>query len=549
MNTKTRLALLFGLLLLAFGATVLSLRVWYAREADRMLVNLQHERRALLEQVLQLTSQSLRNFATDYSNWDEMLAFVHSGDPAWATINIDASLQTFNVQAAWVLRTDGSLVYGATRQLSEVHPTPPFPLEPVLAKMRVEKFAHFFVAVPAGLLEIRTAPIQPSSDVRRDSEAQGWLLIGQLWNSAYLKTLTSVLDSELSLLAPDGAPDPSSSKPGIHLRQNLTGWDGHIVQVMQLDYHPESLLAPLENDQLEMVLFCCFGCAAIIFIFAGVSRWVIKPLRQLELSMATQSSVPLAGLSKQTDEFGRLAQLVTSSFNRRATLELTVDYHKKTEIALRQSEEQVRLSAALRARLARDLHDHVIQSIYATGLGLESIRRTLSTDPLVAEQHLEAVRQTLNQLIREIRSFITGLEPEATQPTPNFAQALQTLATTLQSLHPIHIELNLDPQVAVRLSPQEEVHALQIVREGVSNALRHGNATQIDLRLLDVAGVSLLQIEDNGCGFDLATVTGRGSGLSNLTARAQEMGATLRIDSAPGDGTRLNLRFHQAPLT
>ncbi len=547
MKTKTRLALMFGLLLLAFGTAAWSLHAWYDREADRMFANLERERRTLLEQVLQLTAQSLRNFATDYSNWDEMLTFVRSGDSAWAAINIDASLQTFNLHAAWILRADGSLVYGANRQISDTARTLPLPLPPLLEKLRREKFTGFFVTVPEGLLEIRTAPIQPSSDVRRESEAQGWLLVGQLWNPAHLKTLAGVLDSTVVLCPPGETPKWPTDNPGIHLHHDLVGWNGSPLQLLNLAYQPASLLLPLQNDRYEMIVFCLFVFAIIAASFIGISCWVLRPLRQLEASMEAKSAAPLANLLEQPDEFGRFARLVASSFAHRAALEREVEERSQTEAALRDSEKQVHLSADLRTRLARDLHDNIIQSIYATGLGLESIRRTLRTDPVAAEQHLEAVRKTLNQLIREIRNFITGLEPETSGRPAQFTQTLNALATTLRSLHPIHIALDLNPQAAARLSPQEEVHALQIVREGVSNALRHGRATQIDLRLFDLAGVSVLQIEDNGSGFDPATAIGQGSGLSNQIARAREMGAALRIDSAPGDGTRLTLRLDRTP--
>lgn len=544
MKTQTRLTLMFGLLLVVFGTAAWSLREWYDREAYRMLANLKFERTRLLERVLPLTSQSLQNFATDYSNWDEMLAFVHKGDPAWGTINIDASLKTFNVQAAWVLRADGSLVYGATRQLGgDAHNGPPLPTAQILEKLRREKFTGFFVEVPEGLLEIRAAPIQPSSDVQRETEPQGWLLVGQLWNTAYLNTLASILDSTVILLPPAATPKPPPDDLGIHLQRDLTGWDGNLLQRLHLDYRPESLVAPLQNDRYEMIVFCSFVFAIIAFTITAVSYWVLNPLRQLEQSMATNSPAALGNLVHQPDEFGHLAQLATASFAHRATLEREVEERRLTEDALKESEKQVRFSADLRARLARDLHDNVIQSIYATGLGLESIRRTLRTNPDAAELHLDAVRKTLNQLIREIRSFITGMEPENSGRPAQFVQALNSLAATLQSLHPIQIGLDLDPQAAARLSPQEELQTLQIVREGVSNALRHGGATQIDLRLLDQAGVTVLQLEDNGKGFEPAAAAGVGSGLNNLAARAREMGATLKIDSAPGDGTRLNLRF------
>lgn len=543
MNTKTRLALLLGLLLFTFGTAIWSLHVWQDRQAESLFASLRQERSLLLDEVLKLTSHPVKTFVTDYSNWDEMLAFVGTADPAWAPINIDISLQTFNIHAAWVLRTDGSQVYGAVRGLPANLRNFPLPPGAFLERVQRERFSRFFMNTEAGLLEIRTAPIQPSSDMSRGTPAQGWLLAAQLWDADYQQRLGTVLDSQIQIAPVEPAPF-AENFAGIRLQRDLAGPDNETIQRLTVDYFPDSFAIRQYYEDFDLVILIAFGACIIGLTLLSVSWWIVRPLRRLEESLARGSAEPLASLVKQKDEFGRLATLAAASFAHRTELEREIEDRKRIEAALLESEGQLRNSSELRTRLARDLHDNIIQSIYATGLGLENILRNIRIEPSVAEQQLEAVRQNLNQLIREIRSFITGLEPESNNPAPDFAQTLRALAATLQSLHPVAINLEIDAGAANRLTPPEEVHALQIVREGISNAIRHGGATRIDLRLFEQAGGSVLQIEDDGHGFDPATAAGRGSGLVNQTSRAREMGAILRIDSAPGDGTRLTLRFN-----
>ncbi|HVT71831.1 MAG TPA: CHASE4 domain-containing protein [Lacunisphaera sp.] len=539
MNTKTRLALLLGTLLAGFGVTAAILRSMHVREAEAMLANLRRERDQLLLQVTELNSRPLRNFATDYSNWDEMLAFVRSGDRAWAAVNIDASLQTFNVNAAWVVRPDGSLVYGATRQLDDRLREPPWSPGALVARLHGEPFARFFVDVPAGILEVRAGPVQPSADVARTTAPQGWFLAGQLWSPDYLQNIGRVLDSDLAVFPPGTRLEHPPEDLGLHLERPLAGLDGRPVALLHAYYHPEPLVRLLEDNRNDMLVFYAFGIVVITLTFLGVSRWVINPLRQLEASMAGNSPAPLAGLLDHGDEFGRLARMTEAAFRQRTELRHEVEEHSRTEAALRESEAELRRSAALRTRLARDLHDGVIQSIYAAGLGLESARAELEADPAAAVRRLGAVRDSLNLTIRDVRAFITGLEPEG---IVGFAQALQTLATTMEALHPVRIELRLDPAAASRLAPRDQLHALQIVRESISNSVRHGDATRITMQLRAEDTSVVLTLEDDGRGFDPAAVTA-GSGLINVSARAREMGASLHLESQPAQGTRLTLKF------
>jgi signal transduction histidine kinase len=309
-------------------------------------------------------------------------------------------------------------------------------------------------------------------------------------------------------------------------------------------YHPEPLARLLADHDYDTILFYGFGLAMIVLTFVGISHWMIRPLGWLETALKTGHAEPIAQLRDQKNEFGHLAGLVETSFQQRAALQHEVEERKHAEAALRRSEESLRNSMELRSRLARDLHDGVIQSIYAAGLGLESVRAALrNNDAATAEQRLSACQASLNRTIQDVRTFINGLEPEDARH-PSLVDSLGTLTTTMQALHPIKIDLELDAAIARSMSDLHQLHILQVVREAISNALRHGQASRIGVHLRPVAGYhSELLVTDNGEGFNPGERQGSGLGLENLATRAQEMKAELTIESSPGKGTRLTLRF------
>jgi len=535
MKTRTRLAILLGLLLLAFITGAFILHRLDKREAQQVFVAQQQERARLLESLLQLTGESLKTFARDYALWDEMAAFVASGDKEWAAINIEASLPNFNAQAAWVFLPDGRLIYGVARPAESRPQAPPFDFAAILPRLQQEQFIRFFVGSPEGLLEIRAAPIKPSDLATHHLPPRGWFLAARLWNEALLKSLGDVLASEV-VLRPPGTKSPGEPKSfSIDLLRELPGWDERPVATLHSHYSPTPLARLQEHNEEEMLFIVGFGIAVIAVTLTALSFWVVGPLRRIEQSLEEKSAAPLGPLRRKKDEFGRLARLTEAFFAGRTALEKEVEERMRAEVALRRSTQ-------LRTRLGRDLHDSVIQSIYAAGLGLESVRGQLRHDPELAEKRVGAAVASLNQTIGQVRGFINGLEPES-EPQPQFSLALQSLVETLQGLHPLRLKLAISTPATHALSEQEELHALQIARECVSNSLRHSNATGVEISLQPQGTQTVLSVTDDGKGFDPAQVSGRGSGLANIASRVREMGARLEIDSAPGKGCRVTVWF------
>ena len=210
--------------------------------------------------------------------------------------------------------------------------------------------------------------------------------------------------------------------------------------------------------------------------------------------------------------------------------------------------QQVLLNRTLeeKIRLGRDLHDGLIQSLYATGLALEAARHQVASDPAKASALIERCIGTINTAIKEVRHEIESLAPARVR-RGNFKAAVEAVLDLLDAERSAELDLRVPEDIATRIPAETQAELLQIVRESVSNALRHGQADRIEIRLEADGELLCLGVRDNGRGFSLENLTRRGHGLTNLQARAEAVGGSLRIDSAPDDGTRIILTFPHEP--
>ncbi len=189
-----------------------------------------------------------------------------------------------------------------------------------------------------------------------------------------------------------------------------------------------------------------------------------------------------------------------------------------------------------RERIARDLHDAVIQDLFAVGLELQGLSLTVE-DPTIAAKLADAVER-LDETIGSLRSFIFDLR--------TLANALLDPSRTIKDLvnrlvQPADMTAEVSVADLGEVSPSRFDDLVQMIREAVSNAVRHADADRIEVSVRRDGDQIVAEVVDHGRGFDPATVE-RGMGLDNLWARASEIGGEARVDSSPGAGTRVTIR-------
>ena len=228
---------------------------------------------------------------------------------------------------------------------------------------------------------------------------------------------------------------------------------------------------------------------------------------------------------------------------------LDVTERVRAETALRTYqhglEQQERLEE--RERLAHDLHDGILQSLYAIGLSLDAAK----TEPSKVSDETSALLtqsiDELNSVMREVRNFIEELGPqihsEADLPAFELSHSLHALAQSLAHLHGRKVRVSVARAVTAGLSHVQQLEILKLVKEALSNSFRHTEASLVSVSLNRVNGNLRLTVRDNGAGFDVKGKTGQGHGLINMAARAKALSGTLSVQSRSAKGTRVVLDF------
>ncbi|MEA2657187.1 MAG: hypothetical protein QOI23_2552, partial [Chloroflexota bacterium] len=191
-----------------------------------------------------------------------------------------------------------------------------------------------------------------------------------------------------------------------------------------------------------------------------------------------------------------------------------------------------------RERIARELHDGIIQSLFAVGMGLQGAA-LLAQSPDTAGR-IDGAVDELDRVIRDLRNYIFGLRPGILADR-QLDQALRELAEDLQKRSGSRVEIEVDAALAASLSSRSH-QIVQLTREALSNVARHAAAAQSVVRLARDGKEAVLTIEDDGVGFDLEAGSA-GNGLRNMRERAEAMGGTMRVTSAAKKGTRLRMTF------
>ena len=219
-----------------------------------------------------------------------------------------------------------------------------------------------------------------------------------------------------------------------------------------------------------------------------------------------------------------------------AVVALAVD-NDELQAGLRAQLEEVRVSRARiveagdaeRRRVERDLHDGAQQRLVALAVSLRTIRSRLGADiPPPVAQELDAATDLVKTAIAEVRALARGLDPSILREA-GLAAAVQSLAD--HSPIPVHVAIEVDG----RLPSSTETAAYFVAAEAMANAAKHSEASLVTVSASRTGGLLNLEVADNGAGG--ADV--EGSGIRGLADRIAAVGGTFRVDSAPGDGTRI----------
>jgi signal transduction histidine kinase len=213
-----------------------------------------------------------------------------------------------------------------------------------------------------------------------------------------------------------------------------------------------------------------------------------------------------------------------------------------------EKERMVEIHEEARKKLARDLHDGPTQSVAAMAMRLNITRRMLVKDVKGATEEIVKLEELAHRTTKEIRHMLFTLRPLILE-SQGLAAAVQAMADKMMETYAQKVTLNIEERVTTQLEMGKQGVIFYIIEEAVNNARKHASAPVIavNLRQMD-GGIALLEIVDNGLGFDVKAVTqaydkraNSSLGMVNLRERAELVNGLLQIDSSQGQGTKVQV--------
>lgn len=189
-----------------------------------------------------------------------------------------------------------------------------------------------------------------------------------------------------------------------------------------------------------------------------------------------------------------------------------------------------------RNRLARELHDSVSQALFGIALGTRTAQRLLARDPARLDEPLDYVLALAEAGLSEMRALIFELRPELLE-NDGLKAALAAQVASLQARHQIEVDADLCDEPELPIALKEALY--RIAREALHNTVKHARASRVWVHMACLPDGIILELADNGVGFDPSASFPGHLGLKSMRERAQAAGASFALHSAPGEGTRI----------
>src|SRR5438477_1932689 len=586
MKVQTKITLLIVLIVATFMGGLWAFRVYdhfkFRQINEQRFNECQHSFDAFLEK----NGEPLKTLAEYDAYWDPLLEAIAKNDKKWHAASLSReSLEAYYANAACVYRPGATLFY-SLNNFTETSVALPIPREAFAKIFANEPFAHFFVEIPQGIMEIRAATVHGSADVGRYTPQRGFLFVGRLWNTPALFDMSLFSNTRLHLVPVTERVEEvrnDEQNGTVVFSRTFTSWDG--TPLAQLVVRNESPVVQELNRSSERLILSLFAFALVLLllIYTSLVRWVSQPLRSIMESLQRNDPKPIDGLCRDHSEFGELARTTRAFFEQRDNLIREMEERRATEEALRKSEEELRHSQKMEAvgRLAGGVA-HDFNNLLTAIIGYAELIATRASSNSLAKQNAELIRKAGEQAAALTRQLLAFSRKQILQPK---VIDLNSLVVEMERLlrrvigerfdlqsHPDaeNGRVKADPSQLEQVVLNLGVNARDAMPRGGKLIIRTENVT---LDAAEAAQLSeslhageyvMLSVTDTGAGMDEETMShifepffttkgpgkGTGLGLATVYGIVRQTGGGISVESEPGKGStfRIYLPRESAPV-
>jgi len=420
MKVRTKLILLLSLLV--FVLVTVFIFSWYVERKTLVLIFEKEtdEKKDVFNKLIMLKGQSLETLVYDYTYWDEMVNFIVKEDKGWAEEMIDDNtLSNFSANSIWVCRLDTSLIYSISNLNDTRLQEMALPNE-AFSRLFRERFCHFFLNTPKGLMEIRGATVHTTVDAERRNLPRGYFFAGRLWNNDYIAELSALTGSSIAITPVSGKIkflDTLNPDEGIiTFTRILTGWDGKPLMQLRAQVVSEIIKGFNLRYKKYLVTLLIFTVVIIATFAFFTMGWIGIPLYSIPKTLKKGDLRYIDILQKDKTEFGDISRLLDKFFKQRGELLKEISQREKAEQELvnayqklKDAQEQLIQSSKMAAmgQLAAGISHELNQPLTGIKGFAESAVMELDDNSPLREDLNKIAEQAdrMDKIIRNIRFF------------------------------------------------------------------------------------------------------------------------------------------------
>ncbi len=509
-KTQSKIILLITLLALFFTAILFVIKANEEKKLTRILIEERASKQILIDNILYLVGKGLESWAFNDTYWDEMVTCVQNNDTKWGDEIIATALPTYNAHAAWLYKTDFSLAYSTNTFGDESLTEFPLPKQELSEMFSKKNFNYFFINTNHGLLEVRTAPVQPSSDITRKTPARGFFIVGRIWTKEYIRSFNLITSSSTSIHLSEDAKNrkDDSTKYSIIINKPLFDYAGKECATLSFVSQSEMLKESAEALNWQLVTGITLTVGLLISISLFLINYVTAPLRKISRSLEEGKSVLLTELSKSKTEFGKIATLITDFFRQKEELTTEMSRRAKVEADLLKSTEELKEINATKDKfisiIAHDLRGPFNGFLGLTEILAEEADKLTKDELLDLSRELHKTAKTQYRLLSDLLQWsrIQSGRMEFT-PTTCKLEELVDFVFDIQTANAENKNISLVKEYNRDFELVADIEMMQVVlRNLISNAIKftgYGGKITVSAKLTEK--FSCITISDTGIGI------------------------------------------------
>ncbi|MEO6784887.1 MAG: ATP-binding protein, partial [Chthoniobacteraceae bacterium] len=564
MKVQTKILLLLFLIVVTFIGGLIVMRTAGAAKLRAIAAARAEERSRMFDKFLAERGDNLKVLVEDSTNWDDLVRAIGKNDQAWAAATInDHTLATYHANAIWIYRPDFSLFRSINNRYADNLNEVPLPPEALRALFAARHPAHFFLRVPQGWMEIRGGTIHPSLDRFRETKPQGYYLAGHVWIDENVRRMSLFTGYNLRIVPGEeitGVTTSAEEEGQIRFTRDLHGWDGRRVAQILVEHDSPVIREFNVAGRRLFVGLIIFAVALFLALTISLVRWVRRPLRVISRHLQNEEPAELVPLSRERNEFGRLAGLILR--------------FRHTEAMLQQTEEQLRHSQKIDAvgRLAGGVA-HDFNNLLTAIIGFSELLEIRFENDASALEEIRMIRTAGERAAALTKQLLAFSRKQILQPVVLDLNALvRETDKLLQRVIGEHIRIAHDlvgDDARVRVDPGQLEQVLINLGVNARDAMPRGGTLTISTKLITLGAGELvsrgidskpgeyvaLVVADTGSGMDGETLSrifepffttkepgkGTGLGLSTVYGIVKQSGGGIGVETELNQGSRFTI--------